>query len=146
MNLRRARRDDLPALLALLRDDELNAAPEPADEPAHSAAFDEIAASPTSELWVAEDGGRVVGSFQLDFLRRLGRRGGLVMGIESVHVHSSQRGRGLGAEMMRAALARAKERGCVRAQLTSQTRRVDAHRFYERLGFKRSHFGFKLDM
>jgi GNAT superfamily N-acetyltransferase len=35
-------------------------------------------------------------------------------------------------------------RGCTQVQLTSQKRRVDAHRFYERLGFVRSHEGFKL--
>lgn len=145
MNLRRARREDLPALLALQRDDALSLAGDPAQpEAGHLSAFDEIAASPASELWVAEEDGRVVGSFQLDFLRRLSRRGHRVMEIESVHVHSSARGRGLGAAMMRFALERAKERGCARVQLTSQKRRVDAHRFYERLGFAPSHLGFKL--
>jgi len=144
VTLRRARRGDLPALLALQRDDALSLADDPAEpEPAHADAFDEISASPTSELWVAEENGKVVGSFQLDFLRRFSRRGGRVMEIESVHVHGSARGRGLGAAMMRFALERARERGCARVQLTSQKRRVDAHRFYERLGFAPSHLGFK---
>ena len=39
---------------------------------------------------------------------------------------------------------RARAAGCVRVQLTSNKERVDAHRFYERLGFRRSHEGFKL--
>lgn len=146
--IRKARRDDLPALVALLRDDELSASTE--SDPSgglpesYSAAFDEISSSTTSELFVAEEAGRVVGCFQLDFLRRLARAGGLVMEIESVHVLKEFRGRGIGAAMMRAALARARERGCVRVQLTSQKRRVDAHRFYERLGFSPSHLGFKI--
>jgi GNAT superfamily N-acetyltransferase len=144
VTIRPARREDLPALLALLRDDALAAFAEPPDEPAHAAALDEILASPSSELLVVEEDGRVAGSCQLDFLRRLARRGGLTMEIESVHVHSSVRGRGLGAALIRAALARARARGCSRVQLTSQLRRTDARRFYERLGFAASHAGFKL--
>jgi GNAT superfamily N-acetyltransferase len=40
----------------------------------------------------------------------------------------------------------ARHRGCGQVQLTSQKRRTDAHRFYERLGFVRSHEGFKLKL
>jgi hypothetical protein len=32
------------------------------------------------------------------------------------------------------------------AQLTTDRRRAEAHRFYERLGFKASHLGMKLDL
>jgi len=46
--------------------------------------------------------------------------------------------------MMRWAIERCRERGCGVVQLTSNKKRVDAHRFYERLGFAKSHEGFKL--
>jgi GNAT superfamily N-acetyltransferase len=39
---------------------------------------------------------------------------------------------------------RARERGCRLVQLTTNTTRPDAHRFYEALGFERSHVGMKL--
>lgn len=57
-----------------------------------------------------------------------------------------RRGDGLGTELMERAVARARERGCALVQLTSNKRRVHAHRFYERLGFTRSHDGFKLSL
>lgn len=148
MILRRARREDVPAIVALFRDDALSTSKE--EDPAaglpdsYYEAFDEIAASPNAELHVAEQDGRVVACLQIDFLRRLSRRGALTAELESVHVHSSLRGQGIGEALVRAAVARARERGCVRVQLTSQKVRVDAHRFYERLGFARSHDGFKL--
>ena len=150
MIIRRARRDDVPALVAILRDDALGTGGEtPEGEPlplSYDEAFGEIAASATSELYVAEEDGRIVGCFQLDFLRRLARRGARIAEIESVQVHSSRRGRGLGAEMLRFAIGRARERGCVRLQLTTQKVRVDAQRFYKRLGFVASHEGMKLTL
>ena len=48
--------------------------------------------------------------------------------------------------MMRAANDEARRRGCNIVQLTSNKSRVDAHRFYQRLGFVRSHEGFKLHL
>jgi len=60
-----------------------------------------------------------------------------------VHVSESERNRGYGSQMMRWALERCRERGCGMVQLTSNKKRTDAHRFYERLGFSRSHEGFK---
>ena len=42
------------------------------------------------------------------------------------------------------ALENARKRGCRLAQLTSDRRRSEAHRFYERLGFTDSHIGYKL--
>ncbi len=86
----------------------------------------------------------MVGTFLLYFLRQLSHRGGLVAQIESVHVASDLRRRGLGEAMMRYAVDEARRRGCHRVQLTSNKRRVDAHRFYTRLGFVQSHEGFKL--
>jgi GNAT superfamily N-acetyltransferase len=45
--------------------------------------------------------------------------------------------------MMRWALERCREKGCGMVQLTSNKKRLDAHRFYVRLGFQQSHEGFK---
>lgn len=45
--------------------------------------------------------------------------------------------------MIQWAIGQARERGCGMVQLTSNKKRLDAHRFYERLGFLKSHEGFK---
>ncbi len=144
-----ATRDDVPAILGLLADDELGAHPEAAghgDLAPYLAAFDDIAGAPRSALYVARMGERVVGTFQLHVVRQLSHRGGLVAQIESVHVASDVRRRGIGEAMMKHAVEEARRHACHRVQLTSNKRRSDAHRFYERLGFVRSHEGFKLSL
>lgn len=40
----------------------------------------------------------------------------------------------------------ARRRGATLVQLTSDTARESAHRFYERLGFRPTHVGFKLQL
>jgi GNAT superfamily N-acetyltransferase len=145
MKLRRARRQDLPAIVALYADDKLGAAREtPAGLDAYYVAFDEIVGDPNQELIVGELDGAVVGTFQLTFIRQLSHGGGKIAQIEAVRIAAPLRGRGLGGEMMRWAIERARAAGCVRVQLTSNKERTDAHRFYEELGFRRSHEGFKL--
>ncbi len=145
MELRPARRGDVAAIVALLADDVHGAAREtPAQLDGYYAAFDQIAGDANQELVVAERDGVVVGTFQLSFIPQLGHGGRRVAQIEAVRVAAPLRGRGLGAEMMRWAVERARAAGCVRVQLTSNKERADAHRFYERLGFRRSHEGFKL--
>lgn len=66
--------------------------------------------------------------------------------MEAVRIRADRRGSGLGAELMRLATERARAHGCGLVQLTSNKRRTAAHRFYERLGFARSHEGFKLHL
>jgi GNAT superfamily N-acetyltransferase len=136
------------AILALLADDDLASHPERDrrvdDLAPYLAAFDDIAADPRSDVYVAAIEGRVVGTFQLTAIRHLTYRGGLVAVVESVHVASDMRRRGIGEAMMRFAIEEARRRGCHRVQLTSNKRRRDAHRFYERLGFVASHEGFRL--
>jgi GNAT superfamily N-acetyltransferase len=144
--LRRAERDDLPAVVALLAQDELNTGGDGPDvglEP-YLRAFDAIDADPAHLLLVAEVDGEVVGTLQLSVVPSLPHRGAFRGQLEGVHVRADQRGAGLGAAMVGWAVDEARRRGCAQMQLTSQKRRTDAHRFYERLGFARSHDGFKL--
>jgi len=150
---RGATRADVPAILELLADDDLArsrrqpdaAAPESVDA-AHWAAFEAIDADPRNELIVADEDGAVIGTCQLTFTPSLSRRGAERMTIEAVRVRSDLRGHGVGRAMMAWALERARERGCGLAQLTTDKRRTEAHRFYATLGFEASHEGFKINL
>ena len=146
---RRGTRTDVEAIVRMLADDDIGGSREQVGDevpPSYYAAFDAIDADPSHELIVAEDDGEVVGVLQLTFLPNLTYHGGWRAQVEGVRVSSSQRGRGLGAAMLREAIARAERRGCVLVQLTTDKRRRDARRFYERLGFEATHEGMKLHL
>jgi len=150
--IRRARPGDLGGIVALFADDEASSlAAQPAASSEHGRlgpgqvdAFAAIDSDPNNQVYVAEREGKVVGTFQLTFIRQLSYGGCLVAQVESVHVHSSQRSHGIGRLMMEFAIVEARRRGALRIQLTSNVRRTRAHEFYERLGFRASHKGMKL--
>lgn len=145
--LRRAVADDLPELVRLLAADQLGATRESAEDPApYQRAFEAIDRDPAHLLLVADDAGRPVGTLQLSFLPGLARRGALRAQIEAVRVAAGLRGSGVGAWMVGWAVDEARRRGCALVQLTTDKRRGDAHRFYERLGFVASHEGMKLTL
>lgn len=95
---------------------------------------------------MAEIGGAVAGCLQLSFIPGLSRRGLWRGQVESVRVARARRGAGLGGLMLEWAIETCRARGCGLVQLTSDARRADAIRFYERLGFVASHAGMKLDL
>jgi GNAT superfamily N-acetyltransferase len=145
--VRPARRDDVPRLVELLVGGALRAGKEDASAVnAYLAALDEIEATPRSLVLVAEADGVVVGTVQVFAVRHLQEQGGLAAELESMHVAADQRGGGVGSQLVRAAVEVARGWGAYRVQLTSNTVRTDAHRFYERLGFSSSHVGFKLPL
>ena len=143
---RDARREDVPAIVALLADDLLGAGREGAVDEAYLVAFDQISADPRSWLIVADADGQVAGTLQLSLLPGLSRHGMLRAQIEGVRVAAAQRGQGLGKAMIDWAIGQAREHGCGLVQLTSDKRRPDAIRFYESLGFTASHEGLKLSL
>ncbi|HUQ61033.1 GNAT family N-acetyltransferase [Lentzea sp.] len=145
MKIRRAVATDVEAIVAMLADDPLGAQREKPGDPAYLSAFEVIDADPHQYLAVAEDEtGEVVGTLQLTFTSGLSRMGMTRATVEAVRVRSGQRGNGLGERMLRWAIDEARARGCGVVQLTTDASRVDAHRFYERLGFTASHVGMKL--
>lgn len=145
MRIRTAMREDVPAIVALLADDPLGAQRESLEdlEP-YLRAFAVLDADPHQVLVVADRDGVVVGTAQLSLLHGLSRRGATRAQIEGVRVAASERGSGLGTTLIEWAVGEARARGCALVQLTSDKSRVDAHRFYERLGFEATHEGFKL--
>lgn len=147
---RRAEEDDLPAIIAMLADDALGRTREVVSDPVdrrYVEAFEAISDDKNQYLAVAATEGReVVGCLQISFLPGLSRLGLWRGQIESVRIASSHRGQGLGREMILWAIEQCRAHGCGAVQLTSDNRRVDAHRFYESLGFEKSHTGFKLSL
>jgi GNAT superfamily N-acetyltransferase len=149
VSFRPATARDLPAVVALLADDVLGREREDPRLPLDArylAAFDAIAADPNQRLAVAVIGEQVVGTLHLVFLPGLGRLGSWRGQIEAVRISADRRGAGLGQQMLAWAIEECRRHGCRWVQLTTDTRREDAHRFYERLGFAPTHLGYKLTL
>lgn len=140
---------DLPALLVLSRDggiepDQLEASIEVT--PAHIAAFEEIDRNPHHQLVIADYEGKVVGGMQISFIPGLSRNAQWRGMLENVHVRGDMRSKGIGSKLVGYGIAQCEAFGCTLVQLSSNKKRKDAHRFYQRLGFIPSHEGFKLTL
>ncbi len=147
--VRRATAADLAALVALLADDPLGAArddPAPPLDPRYAAAFAAIDADPNQFLAAATLGDTLVGTLHLTFIPGLARRGAWRADLKAVRIASAHRGAGLGRQLLDWAVAQSRARGCDLVQLSTDRRRTDAHRFYERAGFTASHLGYKLPL
>jgi ribosomal protein S18 acetylase RimI-like enzyme len=149
VSIRIARREDVPEVVRLLADDALGAGRERYADPLpeeYWLAFDAMGAQGGNTLLVAELAGRVVGCLQLTVIPGLSRLGMARAQIEGVRVDAESRGRRIGEKLVLAAIGQARAAGCGLVQLTTDSARVDAHRFYERLGFVASHVGMKLPL
>jgi ribosomal protein S18 acetylase RimI-like enzyme len=145
LTFREATAADVPAIVAMLADDALGATREDLSDLApYFAAFERMSSVPGHHLLIAERRGQILGTFQLTLVPGLSRRGSTRADIEAVRVSSDARGLGVGTTMMEHAIEVARSAGAVLVQLTSDVSRTEAHRFYERLGFKQTHYGFKL--
>ena len=149
IRFRLAKRADLPSIVRMLADDDLGSQRERDEDPlpeSYYAAFEQVNRDQNHELIVAEQDGQVLGTLHLMFLPSVSFQGGLRAQVESVRVDKRFQSQGIGTEMMKWVIDRAKQRGAHVVQLTTHTTRLDAHRFYERLGFTGSHLGMKLSL
>jgi ribosomal protein S18 acetylase RimI-like enzyme len=147
ITVRVAIEDDLPAVVRLLADDPLGAGREEDVDPlpqAYRNAFAAMRAQGGNDLLVAIQAGVVVGCLQLTIIPGMSRLGASRAQIEGVRVAATHRGLGIGELLVREAIDRALGAGCGLVQLTTDTSRADAQRFYERLGFEATHIGMKL--
>lgn len=137
---------DLPAIVAIFATDSLGGhgdTTDPAAFAGYRAAFEAIAASNSTDLFVGRRDGRVVAVYQLIVTHGIAGRGAGRAIIEGVQVDPGVRGQGIGAALVAHAEGEARRRGAATLALTSNVARLDAHRFYERLGFAKTHVGFK---
>ncbi|HVV42176.1 MAG TPA: GNAT family N-acetyltransferase [Nitrobacter sp.] len=147
VTIRPATRDDVPAIVAMLADDHLGRGRERVENPlptSYCRAFDAVAQAGNIQLMVVESDRVVVGCLQLCILPGISSQGASRALIEDVRVASHCRSRGIGERLVRWAVDEARGRGCVLVELLTHETRVDAQRFYARLGFSASHVGMTL--
>jgi GNAT superfamily N-acetyltransferase len=149
VRIREAVESDLPRLVELLAQlslDEPREAPGASLAESYRQAFAEISADPRQRLLVLEAAGRIVGSLVVIIVPNLSRQGRPYALVENVVVDEAERGKRYGELLMRYAIEEARRAGCYKLSLTSNKRRPDAHRFYERLGLYASSEGFRVDL
>jgi len=148
VTIRRARREDVGMIVKMLADDPLGSARERIEEPlpaSYFRAFERLEKDPNIQLVVAEGSdGVVIGCLQLCILPGLSSQGASRGLLEDVRVAAHCRSRGVGESLVQWAVAEARGRGCKLVELLTHHTRVDAQRFYKRLGFQPSHVGMTL--
>jgi len=84
---------------------------------------------------VAEEDGRLLSTCNIVIVPNLTRSARPYAVIENVVTRPEARMRGLGRACLTKAIEFAKENGCYKIMLLSGSKRLDAHKFYESLGF-----------
>ncbi|WP_417900953.1 GNAT family N-acetyltransferase [Bacillus haimaensis] len=149
ISFRIAAEHDLDTIVKMLANDPLGSKRERYEQPipeSYKNAFQAITSDPNNELIVACHNNEIIGVQQITFTPYLTHQGGWRATVEGVRTLSTERGKGIGSELIRYAIQRAKERGCHLIQLTTDKQRDDALRFYERLGFEATHEGLKMKL
>jgi predicted N-acetyltransferase YhbS len=95
----------------------------------------ELSASPATQVVVAEYDGDVIGLIAVTTRRQFQRAGNLIT-IDTLIVDAQNRSRGIGEELVGVAFEAAKRSNAQAIEIVSNLRRVEARRFYERLGFE----------
>jgi GNAT superfamily N-acetyltransferase len=146
---RRATEADIPMITGLLADDILGSSREATGAESYLQylnAFRVIDADVNQFLLVVDDEAKIVGTLQLTFILGLAGRGLKRGQIEAVRVASDRRGEKIGEAMLNWALEKYRREQCGIVQLTTDKTRTEAHRFYDKLGFRPSHIGYKMKL
>ena len=147
MSVRRATEADLPRLIELMA--QLHPDEPEAEDPSLVEDYARVLARMTAQgqqVLVAEDDGRIAGALVLAIVENITRKGTPYAIIENMVVDEAARGQGHGEALIEQAIEEARRAGCYKVSLTSNKRRSDAHRFYERLGFVQTHEAFRIDL
>ncbi len=148
MKFRKATEKDIPIIVEMIADDALGKKRENFQTPLppeYLQAFFKIESDKNQELVVVEDeSSEIIGTLQLSFIQYLTYRGGVRAQIEAVRIKKDKRGLGIGKKMFEWAIKRAKERKAHVLQLTTDKKRPKAIKFYNDLGFVKSHEGMKM--
>ncbi len=137
---------DLPRVVSLLQQMSLDAPREDLGPPlpdAYVRTLQQIDEDPWLRLLVVEVDDIVVGTASLMLFPNISHRAAPNAVLENVVVDETERSKGYGEALVRYCVEEARRAGCHGLTLVSDRRRTAAHRFYERLGFRQSHLGFR---
>lgn len=143
IRFRDATEADVPAILALLTDDDLGRTRELDGLQPYIDAFRQMSREGGNTLIVGEVDGEIVATYQLTLISGLSLSAARRAQIESIRVASHLRGQGIGAALMNDAEERARAAGASLIQFTTNKIRDRAHDFYRRCGYADTHLGFK---
>jgi ribosomal protein S18 acetylase RimI-like enzyme len=143
--IREAQLADLPAVLALYAQPEIDNGDVLPLGTAEEI-YGQFKIYPHYKLYVAEQTGRIRGSYALLIMHNLGHLGAPSALVEDVAVDPASQGEGIGQAMMRHAMAEARAAGCYKLALSSNAKRERAHAFYEKLGFERHGYSFRINL
>ena len=147
IEVRLATVDDAATLIALLAEMD--------DAPTRDAAFDVAAAQgiitrmatyPDFRAFLVFADGIAVGTFSLLIFCSLAHEGSKQAVLDAVVIGRRCRGQGIGSVMLEQACKIASDAGCYKIALSSNLKRMDAHRFYETHGFKQHGISFALPL
>ncbi len=144
LKYRQATEQDLSKIIDLLDNDTLGQKRENLEQfSCYVKAFQQIEADPQQYLMIVEWEENIVGTCHLTFMPSLTFQGTMRLQIEAVRVDPNFRGQKVGHWMIKKAIEYGASRGALIVQLMADNQREQAHKFYQSLGFKASHQGFK---
>jgi len=101
---------------------------------------------PYYKIFVVEDNKLIIGTCSLIIIDNLGHKGAKLAVAESMIVSPDYRGHGIGCNLMQFVKERVKAENCYKLMLSSNKKRIEAHRFYEQLGFQQHGISFMIEV
>ncbi len=142
MLIREATERDLPEILELLKDMD---GEEGIPLGQARTIWCRINEYPYYKIFIAQDDNIIIGTCSLIIIDNLGHNGIKMAVAENMIVGSRFRGCGVGKQIIKFIMERAKEERSYKLILSSNKKRVNAHRFYEQLGFEQHGLSFMID-
>jgi GNAT superfamily N-acetyltransferase len=137
--------EDLPGVLKLYSQEDIDNGDVLSLDDAR-AMYYKFSRYPDYNVYVVKIGGMIVGTFALLVMDNLAHAGKPSAIIEDIVVDEQYRSRGIGSEMIENAMRICRERGCYKLALSSNSKRKRAHRFYQKLGFKKHGYSFVIEV
>ena len=113
--------------------------------PEAKSALEEQLRDETCDILAAKDNGKVVGTVTIYYIQVAVRAKHYAL-FEGLVVDESERGKGTGTKLFQECIDYARKKNCYKIIFTSGTDRAKAHKFYEKMGFKKWGLEFRMDL